>query len=63
MTSEEDVTKALDLAKTKFGRLDNLVNCAGYSQSHQIYNFHKDKYVGLDHFEKCINVNYHFEYS
>ncbi|CAH4027573.1 3-hydroxyacyl-CoA dehydrogenase type-2-like isoform X1 [Pieris brassicae] len=57
VTSEADVKKALDLAKTKFGRLDNLVNCAGYSMSHQTYNFHKDKCVDLDHFEKCINVN------
>uniref|UniRef100_A0A2H1WAF9 SFRICE_005252 n=1 Tax=Spodoptera frugiperda TaxID=7108 RepID=A0A2H1WAF9_SPOFR len=43
VTSEADVKKALDIVKEKFGRLDNLVNCAGQSTSHQVYNFHKDK--------------------
>ncbi|CAK1545476.1 unnamed protein product [Leptosia nina] len=57
VTSEEDVKKAVDLTKEKFGRLDNLVNCAGYAQSHQVYNFYKDKMTDLEHFNKCINVN------
>ncbi|XP_034835858.1 3-hydroxyacyl-CoA dehydrogenase type-2-like [Maniola hyperantus] len=57
VTSEEDVKKALDLAETKFGRLDSLVNCAGYAQTSQVYNFNKDKECGLDTFVKCVNVN------
>ncbi|VVC94764.1 3-hydroxyacyl-CoA dehydrogenase type-2-like [Leptidea sinapis] len=57
ITSEEDVKKALDIVKTKFGQLDNLVNCAGYAQSHQIYNFYKDRECSLEHFTKCVNVN------
>ncbi|KOB66981.1 3-hydroxyacyl-CoA dehydrogenase [Operophtera brumata] len=31
VTSEEDLKKALEIAKDKFGRLDTLVNCAGQS--------------------------------
>lgn len=29
VTSEKDVTQALEVAKEKFGRLDVAVNCAG----------------------------------
>ncbi|CAG4959532.1 unnamed protein product [Colias eurytheme] len=57
VTSEEDVKKALDIVKSKFGRLDNLINCAGFSHSHQVYNFYKDRPSDLEHFAKCVNVN------
>lgn len=57
ITSEADVKKALDIVRDKFGRLDNLVNCAGQSITHQIYNFHKDKSCELEHFVKCVNVS------
>ncbi|XP_047034914.1 3-hydroxyacyl-CoA dehydrogenase type-2-like [Helicoverpa zea] len=57
VTSEADVKKALDIVRDKFGRLDTLVNCAGQSKTHQVYNFHKDKSCELDDFVKCINVN------
>ncbi|CAH0731758.1 unnamed protein product, partial [Brenthis ino] len=57
ITKEEDVKKALDAAKSKFGRLDTLVNCAGYAQTNQVYNFYKDKECELDYFAKCVNVN------
>ncbi|XP_026735725.1 3-hydroxyacyl-CoA dehydrogenase type-2-like [Trichoplusia ni] len=57
VTSEADVNKALDIVKDKFKRLDNLVNCAGQSTTHQIYNFHSDKYCDLEHFTKCVNNN------
>ncbi|CAH2230737.1 jg12029 [Pararge aegeria aegeria] len=57
VTSEEDVKKALEVAKNKFGRLDTLINCAGYAQTSQIYNFNKDKEAGMDNFVKCVNVN------
>lgn len=57
VTSEADVNKALDIVKDKFKRLDNLVNCAGQSTTHQIYNFHSDKYCDLEHFTKCVNVS------
>ncbi|KAJ8711880.1 hypothetical protein PYW08_008834 [Mythimna loreyi] len=57
VTSEDDVKKTLDIVRDKFGRLDTLVNCAGHSTTHQIYNFHKDKSCDLDGFVRCINVN------
>ncbi|CAH0596453.1 unnamed protein product [Chrysodeixis includens] len=57
VTSEADVKKALDIVKDKFSRLDNLVNCAGQSNTHQIYNFLTDKHCDLEHFSKCININ------
>ncbi|XP_072933234.1 3-hydroxyacyl-CoA dehydrogenase type-2-like [Epargyreus clarus] len=57
VTSEEDVKKALDVVKTKYGRLDTLVNCAGYNQTYQIYNFNKDKACNLEGFAQCIQVN------
>ncbi|KAI5635167.1 short chain dehydrogenase domain-containing protein [Phthorimaea operculella] len=57
ITSEDDVKKALKLAKEKYGRLDILVNCAGYATTHQVYNFKKDRECDLNHFLKCINVN------
>ncbi|XP_013165903.1 PREDICTED: 3-hydroxyacyl-CoA dehydrogenase type-2-like [Papilio xuthus] len=57
VSSEDDVKKALELTKSKFGRLDTLVNCAGYAQTHQVYNFFKDKECSSSHFIKCLNVN------
>ncbi|XP_068619568.1 3-hydroxyacyl-CoA dehydrogenase type-2-like [Battus philenor] len=57
VTSTSDVTKALELAKTKFGRLDTLVNCAGFAQTYQVYNFKQDRECSKDDFIKCLNVN------
>ncbi|XP_063548304.1 3-hydroxyacyl-CoA dehydrogenase type-2-like [Cydia strobilella] len=57
ITSEDDVKKALQLAKDKFGRLDTLVNCAGHVATHQIYNFNKDRPCDLEGFQKCVNIN------
>ncbi|CAG9793367.1 unnamed protein product [Diatraea saccharalis] len=57
VTSEDDVTKALELTKEKFGRLDTLINCAGYSEAHQIYNFNKNRECDLESFVKCVNIN------
>lgn len=57
ITSEDDVKKALDITKDKFGRLDTLVNCAGQSITHQIYNFNKDLPSTLADFTKIININ------
>ncbi|KAI8437464.1 hypothetical protein MSG28_011787 [Choristoneura fumiferana] len=57
ITSEEDVNRALQLAKERFGRLDTLVNCAGHVSTHQVYNFNKDKACELEGFRKCVNVN------
>lgn len=58
VTSEEDVNNALKIAKSKFGRLDTLVNCAGFAQTNQVYNFNKDQPGGMEYFEKCVNVRF-----
>lgn len=57
MTSEADVSAAVDLAKTKFGRLDNTVNCAGIGVAYRVYNFKKKQPHVLEDFQKVINVS------
>ncbi|KAG6445511.1 hypothetical protein O3G_MSEX003946 [Manduca sexta] len=57
ITSEDDVKKALNTAKEKFGKLDILVNCAGQSIVHQVYNFNKDQPSILKDFADVIKVN------
>ena len=50
------MTKALNLAQEKFGRLDAAVNCAGVGVAFKTYNFNKDKPHELDDFARVINV-------
>ncbi|CAH0402425.1 unnamed protein product [Chilo suppressalis] len=57
VTSEDDVKRALEITKDKFGRLDTLVNCAGHAEAHQVYNFKKNLECTLESFVKCVNVN------
>jgi len=61
VTSEEDVNKALDLAKTKFGKLDINVNCAGLGVSILTFNPKKDnpeaRYHSLELFQKLVRTN------
>lgn len=57
VTSEADVTKAIDTAKDKFGRLDVAVNCAGTAVAFKTYNFNKNLPHRLEDFQKVINVN------
>ncbi|XP_076338961.1 hydroxysteroid 17-beta dehydrogenase 10 [Tachypleus tridentatus] len=57
VTSEEDVGKALDLVKDKFGKLDVAVNCAGIGVAFKIYNFKKDLPHSLEDFKKVLLVN------
>lgn len=56
MTSEEDVKMAVNIAKEKFGRLDNLVNCAGIGVAFKTYNFRKDIPHSLEDFTKVLMV-------
>ncbi|XP_041982615.1 3-hydroxyacyl-CoA dehydrogenase type-2-like [Aricia agestis] len=57
VTSEDDIKKTLELTKSKFGKLDALVNCAGYAQTYQVYNFKKDKECTAEDFQKCLEIN------
>lgn len=58
ITSEQDVNKALEIARDKFGHLDNVVNCAGITESHQTYNFKKNLAHDLEDFANVVNVRY-----
>ena len=57
VTSEQDVTKALEQAKEKFGRLDVAVNCAGISVAYKTFNFNKNLSHKLEDFSKVMLVN------
>lgn len=57
VVSEDDVNNALSLTKEKYGRLDNVVNCAGIGVAFKIYNFNKKKAHSLEDFSKVIQVN------
>ncbi|KAJ8687995.1 hypothetical protein QAD02_023790 [Eretmocerus hayati] len=57
VTSEADVTKALNITKEKFGRLDVLVNAAGIAIAYKTYNATKKTAHLLEDFEKVLRVN------
>ncbi|CAG0891548.1 unnamed protein product [Darwinula stevensoni] len=57
VTSEEDVQKALETVKEKFGKLDVTVNCAGIGVAFKTYNFRKDAPHSLQDFTKVQMVN------
>ncbi|CAG9804730.1 unnamed protein product [Chironomus riparius] len=57
VTSEQDVNEALNVAKSKFGRLDVAVNCAGIAVAIKTYNFNKKTAHSLEAFSKVIQVN------
>jgi len=57
VTSDTDVSKAVELAKTKFGSLNVLVNCAGIGIAERTYNFRKKSLHSLESFQRCLNVN------
>lgn len=57
VTKEADVTKALQEIKSKFGRLDACVNCAGVAVAFKTYNFNKDTPHKLEDFVRVLMVN------
>lgn len=57
VTNESDVQNAINVTKDKFGRLDNVVNCAGIGVAFKIFNFKKNQPHSLDDFSKVIQVN------
>lgn len=58
VTSEEDVAAALEATKTKFGRLDVCVNCAGTAVAYETYNFNKKRPHQLDSFADLVRVSW-----
>jgi len=57
VTSEQDVTNAVQTAKATFGRLDLAVNCAGTATAIKTYNFNKNIAHKLEDFTRVIMVN------
>lgn len=57
VTSEKDVLDALEVTKTKFGRLDVVVNCAGIGVAFKTYNFNKNLPHKLEDFIRVLTVN------
>ncbi|XP_053551902.1 3-hydroxyacyl-CoA dehydrogenase type-2 [Bombina bombina] len=57
VTSEADVKNALELARSKFGRVDIVVNCAGIAVAVKTYNINKQLPHSLEDFQRVINVN------
>ncbi|XP_041348363.1 3-hydroxyacyl-CoA dehydrogenase type-2-like [Gigantopelta aegis] len=57
ITSEDDVNKALEITKDKFGRLDMAVNCAGIAVAFKTYNFNKNLPHKLEDFRNVLMVN------
>ncbi|CAH1401568.1 unnamed protein product [Nezara viridula] len=57
VTSESDVSNALNVAKEKFGKLNCVVNCAGVGIAYKTYNFNKNVPHKLEDFTKILMVN------
>ncbi|MCL4168231.1 UNVERIFIED_CONTAM: hypothetical protein GTU68_038032, partial [Idotea baltica] len=52
-----DVNNALSAVKSKFGKLDIVVNCAGIGVAERVYNSKKKLPHSLESFENCLKVN------
>lgn len=57
VTSESDITAAIEATKSSFGRLDVAVNCAGTAVAFKTYNFNKKLPHRLEDFARVISVN------
>ncbi|XP_037049277.1 3-hydroxyacyl-CoA dehydrogenase type-2 [Bradysia coprophila] len=57
VTSETDVATAIETAKSKFGRLNVSVNCAGTAVACRAYNFKKNVPHKLADFSRVLTVN------
>lgn len=57
VSSENDVTTAIQATKDKFGKLDVAVNCAGTAVAFKTYNFNKKLPHKLEDFSRVLMVN------
>ena len=57
VTSESDVKAAIDMARSKFGGLDVLVNCAGISSTILLFNDNKKLAIRQEIINKIMAVN------
>lgn len=58
VTSETDVANALNIATTKFGQLNIIVNCAGITLASRMYNPGFKAVHKLDDFIRVLTVNH-----
>jgi len=54
---ETQTQEALEECYKKFGRIDNVVNCAGVSVAFRVFNFRRDKAHLLKDFQTVIDIN------
>ncbi|XP_074595654.1 3-hydroxyacyl-CoA dehydrogenase type-2-like [Brevipalpus obovatus] len=54
---EQSTQDALEECFKKFGRIDNVINCAGVSVAFRIFNFRRDKPHSLKDFQQVIDIN------
>ncbi|CAK9829417.1 3-hydroxyacyl-CoA dehydrogenase type-2 [Anthophora retusa] len=57
VTSEQNVTAAMEEIEKKFKQLNVIVNAAGIAVAHKIYNFNSKEAHRLEDFTKVFNVN------
>jgi len=57
VTSPDNVSEAIDAAKTNFKKLNFSVNCAGIGVAFMTYNKNKDNVHQLEDFAKVLTVN------
>jgi len=57
VTSEDQVKAAMDSVKEKFGRLDNIVNCAGIAFAHKLFSSTRRLMFPLDKIQQILEVN------
>ncbi|XP_075041088.1 3-hydroxyacyl-CoA dehydrogenase type-2 [Mixophyes fleayi] len=57
VTSESDVQNALEVARSKYGGVNIVVNCAGIAVAIKTYNKTKLRPHSLEDFQRVINVN------
>lgn len=57
VTSESDITAALEATKSSFGRLDFTVNCAGTAAAFKTFNFNKKLPHRLEDFTRVLTIN------
>lgn len=56
VTSETDAQNLIREVSKKYGKLDLLVNCAGYYEAHTAYNFNSGRAANLEYFKRIVFV-------
>jgi len=57
VTNEDDVKCAFNECKSKFGKIDSIINCAGISMAFRVFNFKTQQPHRLDDFRNVVINN------